>query len=215
MIRVGVVAPVTAVRAGLRAMLNPAPLEAASGLDVIGEATSLKEFEAFISQVDVLVITEDAASEPLLRRLLAQAEGRVALLLLTDDPQAAASLPGLPSRAWGVVPPDLTIEELQAGVRALHEGLLVGFPALLEPTLRRFLAAEAGAPDTLAEPLTERENQVLQLLARGLANKQIAVALGISEHTVKFHISSIYAKLGVTNRTEAVRVGIQQGLVLL
>jgi len=55
----------------------------------------------------------------------------------------------------------------------------------------------------------------LQLLAHGLANKQIAIRLGISEHTVKFHISSIYAKLGVTNRTEAVRVGVQRGLVFL
>jgi NarL family two-component system response regulator YdfI len=55
----------------------------------------------------------------------------------------------------------------------------------------------------------------LQLLAQGLANKQIAISLGISEHTVKFHVSSLYAKLGATNRTEAVRLGIQSGLVLL
>jgi DNA-binding NarL/FixJ family response regulator len=69
--------------------------------------------------------------------------------------------------------------------------------------------------DPLNEPLTERENQVLQLLAYGLANKQIALRLGISEHTVKFHISSIYNKLGTTNRTEAVRAGVQRGLVLI
>ena len=58
-------------------------------------------------------------------------------------------------------------------------------------------------------------NQVLELLARGLANKQIAVSLGISEHTAKFHVSSIYSKLGATNRAEAVRTGIQKGLVSL
>ncbi len=56
---------------------------------------------------------------------------------------------------------------------------------------------------------------MLQLLAHGLANKQIALALGISEHTVKFHISSIYTKLGASNRTEAVRLGMQRGLVVL
>jgi DNA-binding NarL/FixJ family response regulator len=56
---------------------------------------------------------------------------------------------------------------------------------------------------------------VLQLLAHGLANKQIALALNISEHTVKFHVSSIYNKLGATNRTEAVRAGVQRGLVVL
>jgi len=55
----------------------------------------------------------------------------------------------------------------------------------------------------------------LQLLARGLSNKQIALQLGISEHTVKFHVSSIYTRLGVSSRTEAVRLGVQQGLVVL
>ncbi len=65
------------------------------------------------------------------------------------------------------------------------------------------------------EQLTARELQVLQLLARGLPNKQIALQLGISEHTVKFHVSSIYARLGVSSRTEAVRRGVQQGLVVL
>jgi DNA-binding NarL/FixJ family response regulator len=56
---------------------------------------------------------------------------------------------------------------------------------------------------------------VLQLLAQGLANKQIALTLGISEHTVKFHISGVYSKLGATNRTEAVRLGVRKGLVVL
>lgn len=64
-------------------------------------------------------------------------------------------------------------------------------------------------------PLTERELEVLGLLARGLANKQIAVELGISEHTVKFHVSSIYTKLNVTNRTEAVRAGLRGGWIAL
>ena len=110
---------------------------------------------------------------------------------------------------------EASAEELQAAVGALHEGLLAGAPALLRPALRRYLAAAIDEAEPVVETLTERESQVLQLLAHGLANKQIAVRLGISEHTVKFHISSIYAKLGVTNRTEAVRVGVQRGLVFL
>jgi len=61
--------------------------------------------------------------------------------------------------------------------------------------------------------LSEREIEVLGLLAQGLANKQIAAALGISEHTVKFHVSSIYTKLNVTNRAEAVHQGVRQGLI--
>ena len=63
--------------------------------------------------------------------------------------------------------------------------------------------------------MTERELEVLDLLAAGLANKQIAVELGISEHTVKFHVSSIYTKLNATNRTQAVREGLRQGWIVL
>ena len=71
------------------------------------------------------------------------------------------------------------------------------------------------SPEVKLEDLTDRELQVLQRLAEGLANKQISVLLGISEHTVKFHVSSIFSKLGVANRTEAVRLGLQKGLVSL
>ncbi len=87
-------------------------------------------------------------------------------------------------------------------------------PGLFAPGAMRQLVTLPDA-DPLLEPLTERESQVLQLLAQGLANKQIAASLGISEHTVKFHISSIYGKLGATSRTEAVRNGVQHGLVFL
>ena len=66
-----------------------------------------------------------------------------------------------------------------------------------------------------AEPLTAREREVLGLLGRGLSNKMIARDLRISEHTVKFHVSSIYAKLGVASRIEAVSLGARLGLILL
>jgi DNA-binding NarL/FixJ family response regulator len=69
--------------------------------------------------------------------------------------------------------------------------------------------------EPLADPLTEREAEVLQRVAQGLANKQIAAALTISEHTVKFHVSAIYTKLGATSRTEAVRLGVRKGLIIL
>src|SRR5262245_50475096 len=69
-----------------------------------------------------------------------------------------------------------------------------------------------GLRDSYVEPLTPREQQVLELLAEGLPNKAIAVRLGISDQTVKFHVASISAKLGATNRTEAVRVALRRGL---
>jgi DNA-binding NarL/FixJ family response regulator len=127
----------------------------------------------------------------------------------------ARQLAGLPLHAWGVLPIEASAEELQAAVRAVYEGLIVAAPALLKPMLAPIQAISA--PDSDPEPasLTERENQVLQLLARGLPNKQIALQLGISEHTVKFHVSAIYAKLQAANRTEAVRSGVLRGLISL
>lgn len=79
------------------------------------------------------------------------------------------------------------------------------------------VAAAAGSPagDPSAEPLTPRELEVLQILAEGLSNKAIARRLGISDQTVKFHVASIGGKLGAQNRTEAVRLGIQRGLITI
>jgi DNA-binding NarL/FixJ family response regulator len=69
--------------------------------------------------------------------------------------------------------------------------------------------------EEISDPLTNRERQVLQLAAEGLPNKEIAARLQLSEHTVKFHLSSLYSKLGVSSRTEAVRTGTRQGWVIL
>jgi NarL family two-component system response regulator YdfI len=216
-IRIGIVAPIPAVRAGLRAMLveEAASINQFNELELSASAANIEEIEPYISQLDVLIITEDVMSKSTLQRLLQEAQGQIALLLLADTPQATGVLPDLPLRAWGIISIDSSLEELQAGIQALSEGLVVGTPTLLEPGLRRLLVLDdsESIPENL--PLTEREGQVLQLMARGLANKQIALELGISEHTVKFHISSIYTKLGVTNRTEAVRVGVHLGLILL
>jgi two-component system, NarL family, nitrate/nitrite response regulator NarL len=109
-------------------------------------------------------------------------------------------------RVWGVLPTEASAEELIAAIHALSQGLVVGTAALLFATENEPL--ERG-------PLTERETEVLGLLARGLANKQIAASLGISEHTVKFHVSSIYTKLNVTNRAEAVSAGLRGGWIAL
>lgn len=128
-----------------------------------------------------------------------------ALLLLSDDPVNVQEMRRT-YRVWGVLPTDTSPEELTAAVRALSQGLIVGTSALLFESENEPL--EHG-------PLTEREAEVLGLLAKGLANKQIAASLGISEHTVKFHVSSIYAKLNVTNRAEAVSEGLRGGWIAL
>ena len=79
----------------------------------------------------------------------------------------------------------------------------------------RRLAFPAGDDDGLVEPLTAREIQVLELLAEGLPNKAIAVQLGISDQTVKFHVSSISSKLGAANRTDVVRRAVRRGIIAL
>ncbi len=214
MISTGVVSPVLAVRAGLRALL-----EAAGSMEVAWEAHNLAEAGDIPGGIDVLILAGSLDELHELERLLAENPGQIAVLLLAGDTSAGRYLAGLPLRAWGILGEDSPVEELVAAIQALHQGLLVGDPSLSRPEVSRLLFGEADPTDTLVEPLieplTDRELEVLQWLAQGLANKQIAGQLGISEHTVKFHVSSIYTKLGATNRAEAVRLGVQQGLILL
>jgi DNA-binding NarL/FixJ family response regulator len=222
MIRVVVVASALAVRAGLSALLSPD-----QGVEVIGAAAQLSDLVELPPQTDVLVLEAEQADRPELERLAYAPEPVAVLLLFTGDAGTVRLLSGLPLRSWGLLPLESSTEELLAALNAVQEGLLVGAPALKEPLLAAYFAI-AERPDVgsnqpagpsqdepLVEPLTERESEVLQLLAQGLANKQIARALGISEHTVKFHVSAVYAKLGAASRTEAVRLGARQGLVVL
>jgi len=215
--KIALVAPIPAIRAGLHSLLGLAeyPGEAENRLEITYEAGSLLDFLEDNPPVDLLIVVEEALANPELREIASAYEGRLAVLFLGEDPGAAPRLSRLPLRAWGVLPLDASGDELFAAALALQEGLLVGAPALLRAHIARPLVSADLERDDPIEALTEREAEVLQQLARGLANKQIALGLGISEHTVKFHLSSIYAKLGVANRAEAVRAGIQRGLVSL
>ena len=202
MISVAVVAPAMSLRVGLREVLGDL-----SEVDVVAEAARVEELS--VSGVDVLVL----ASPDGLRAL--ESDTAPAVLLLTDDLDDVRELQNQSLPAWGVLPVNASEDELGAAVRALGEGLWVGAPALLRNLLRRPSVVEVSDTEPLADPLTGREIEVLQMRASGLANKQIALSLGISEHTVKFHLSSLYAKFGVTSRTEAVRTGARRGLVVL
>jgi DNA-binding NarL/FixJ family response regulator len=206
MIRLAILAPTPALRSGLRAMLA-----ADERVEVVAEAETAEKLE--LESLDVLLIAGDGITPEALRRLLEYNGTPPALLLLTEDAQSSRSLVSLPVRAWGLLPTDASEEELLAAVFAVHEGLLAAAPALMQPLLGQVVATDEA--DELVEELTRREDEVLQLLAQGLANKQIALRLNISEHTAKFHISAIFAKLGVTNRTEAVRRGARLGLIVL
>jgi DNA-binding NarL/FixJ family response regulator len=203
--RAFVVAPTPVTRAGLRSMLANAE---GTDVRVVGEASSPTD-PSELSEADVVLL----ANEELLEEAsFAVAEdGTQSLVLISEDDHAVSRLRAMQLRGWGVVPPDAPPEELAAAVAAAGQGLIVLPKAVTE----RLLHEPAASAEELSESLTAREREVLDLLGHGLSNKLIGRELHISEHTVKFHISSLYAKLGVNNRAEAVSRGARYGLISL
>lgn len=233
MISVVVLSPIPALRAGLSALVEADP-----ELTVAASAAGLGDLPELPVDAAVVVATPEALGgldEENLAPLFHAGANRgvlpgmgVSLLLLSAEYEEARELAGLELHAWGLLSPEAPAEMLQAAIRALAEGLVAAPPQALQTWFASQqparLPGSRGALDDRREHeedeetfdrITEREEDVLRLLAEGLTNKQIALALQISEHTVKFHVSSIYAKLGVSNRAEAVRKGARRGLVPL
>jgi DNA-binding NarL/FixJ family response regulator len=206
MTRVFIAALTPMLRAGLRTMLAGAELE------VLGETAYLAG-DLDLAEADVLLV----ADESLLGNLAQVLSGsrRPAVVALADDAGPAATLRALDLPGWAILPRDAPMDELQTTVLAAAHGLVVLPVALAERMLSQPAPVEALNPTPLDEPLTPREREVLDLLAEGLSNKLIARRLQISEHTVKFHVSSIYAKLSASSRTEAVSQGARRGLITL
>jgi DNA-binding NarL/FixJ family response regulator len=199
-----VVASTPVTRAGLRSMLTGVE---GAGVRVVGEAAAPDP--TALSEADVVLLADEDLLEE--AGIAVAEDGTQALVLISDDDHAVSRLRALPLRGWGVVPPDAPPEELAAAASAAAQGLIV-----LPRSLTEQLLQERASPvEELSEPLTAREREVLELLARGLPNRLIAVELHISEHTVKFHLSSLYAKLEVNNRAEAVSRGARHGLISL
>jgi DNA-binding NarL/FixJ family response regulator len=201
--RVFVVAPTPTMRAGLRSML------ASVDLLVVGEAGPSAGPVPPLAGADVVLVADEELLEE--TALSVSEDGMQSILLLSEDEGTASKLRTLSLRGWGVVPPDAPSEELGAAVTAVAQGLTV----LPKNLAERLFDEPAAAVEELSEPLTARESEVLDLLGHGLSNKMIARELHISEHTVKFHISSVYSKLGVSNRAEAVSQGARHGLISL
>ncbi len=209
MIRVSLLVSGAVLRRGLEGVLR----EVAS-VEVV-ESTGWPPPEG-LRETDVIIVGAADADTETVVESLADHDQPPAILLLSDDPVFAGGWIGLPIRALGVLPTAVEEDELAAAIAALDTGLSVWHPDLLPLPETQPLDGRAGARAPLLdeiEPLTDRELEVLQLLAFGFANKRIALQLSISEHTVKFHISSIYGKMAAGNRTEAVRIGLQTGLI--
>lgn len=203
-LRVMVVADDPLARAGLAALLAQRP-----DIEVVGQAAGHPELatDAQVYRPDALVW--DTGWEPavVLERLAdLRSELPPVVVLVAAGAQAAEARA---AGAHGVLLREVTAPGLAAALRAVAEGLWVWTAEMAE----RLEPSAQGQPGQPAEPLTPRELEVLTLVASGLPNKAIAQRLGISEHTVKFHINAILGKLDASSRTDAVVRATRLGLV--
>jgi DNA-binding NarL/FixJ family response regulator len=221
--RVLVAAASAVTRAGLEAILGREPSFAVVGS---GATHSTLADEVSEHEPDVLVV-ELAGSDddqlPTLHLLSADfddgARPAPAVVVLTDERDASHVGEALRSGVRALLPRDARADEIIAAVHAAASGL-VAFSGEVFDTLREALAGERSARNGVAASsgdvsLTPRELEVLRMVADGLANKQIAARLAISEHTVKFHIGSVFAKMHASTRAEAVMIGARRGLIVL
>lgn len=193
MIRAGVVTSSELLRAGI-----------ASVVEVAGSAANLEE--AAELEADVLVIDWDQESA---QELIEFAAESPPILVLADSAQPPWLAGALRAGIRGVLPRDAPAVEIAAAIEAAAAGLVVLHPDSVEA------AALRGAPAPRIEALSPRETDVLRLIAEGASNKEIAWRLKISEHTVKFHVNSIFSKMNAGSRTEAVMLGLRRGLIPL
>ncbi len=198
------------VREGLAAVLGTQP-----DFEIVGQANDGTEAVRLAVDLRPDIVLLDIAMPELdgvqaLRAMRAENRDLRALIFTaseTDDRIVNAVQAG----AQGYLLKGAPREELFHAIRVIASG-----GSLLSPVVAaRLLERIAGPGEPAPEPLTEREREVLQLLAQGLPNKAIAARLGIRERTAKFHVSTIMAKLGAANRLEAVRLAVQQGLAEL
>jgi DNA-binding NarL/FixJ family response regulator len=198
-IRVALVVEASQLRDELHAMLR-----ASDRVQVESTLTATADPESFDPGTADAIVCDDSPAS-LEHAQLAHASG-AAVVVMTDDAETAGALRELRS-GLGLLPTRATAEEVVAAIEAASAGLFVAHTDLI---------AEDPAPESArvwAESLTPREIEVLHALAGGLGNKAIATELHISEHTAKFHVSQILAKLGAGSRTEAVSIAMRRGLL--
>jgi two-component system, NarL family, response regulator YdfI len=160
------------------------------------------------TELDVIVIDSDSIRDSLPGPI---SEAAIVLLTEVNDARSVSRL--LRSGVRAILSRESDPDDVLSAIYAAYDGLVL----LSTPAASSLAAVYGDQPledeDELSEEITSRETEVLRMLAEGLVNKDIAARLGISEHTVKFHISSILDKLGASTRTEAVTLGIRRGLI--
>lgn len=215
MISVLVAAASVVVRAGLESIIR-----ASSDLAVIGSESGVDTLAQQVEDLQPEVVLLDLElhdDEPVSEKLLALGASHhvSAIVVLTDDLQGDWTTEVLRLGVRAVLPRSATAEEIVSAVAAAAAGLVVLHPDAVDSLLPVLPSAARALPTPPIQALTPREIEVLGMLAEGLGNKTIARQLGISEHTVKFHVSSIFSKLNASSRTEAVTLGARQGLIML
>lgn len=222
MVRIAIIADSPVVSAGLRSLLA-----AQTDLTVIetprasGERADSGLGRGTAPDADVIVWAPTRAEigdteRPLDSEELDGAPFSPRLVVLLPDMDAATTGEAVRGGASAVLSADVDSTELIAAIRAVAAGLIV-LPRTLVSELMEAVreTSPLDAPTGAPPALTQREGEVLALLVEGRANKVIAARLGISEHTVKTHIASVYEKLGARNRAEAVVAAARHGLVML
>ena len=209
-----VVAAISAVRrSGLEAIVrkNASWKLAGSLPGIIGFTARIQELQPHV------VIADQAQSDRMFFSAAGDLErAGIGVVVLIDEPNVGWTARALQAGVRAILPRESSENEIVSGVVEADRGLV-----LLDPEITKELASQTRTVTTSEnaahslEELTAREVEVLRLMAEGFGNKQIAARLGISDHTVKFHISSILAKLNVSSRTEAVTQGIRMGLIVV
>src|ERR1700730_5384063 len=198
--------------AGLEALLRAHP-----EMEVIVSSSDVTHLESVIRDIDpdVLILDVDECENGQSLDFVPRISGVVPIIALIHDPSSSWLARAVLAGIRGFLPHGVSGDELESAVRALAAGLVVLSPEFCEVMLARTIQIDSDEPELPVEGLTPREVEVLEVVAEGLPNREIADRLHISEHTVKFHISSIMGKLGASSRTEAVTLGLRRGLVFL
>src|SRR5262245_48117677 len=185
----------------------------ASGPARIDTVTTLDELAMAASMPDVVIL--DGPDAESLESLVQSGSPPMPAVVLSDDPDRDSAVRALAAGSMAILGRDPTADQLVAAVHVVASGLVGLSLGHLDALLASPRQSRVPRPSDWIGPPTPRQLQVLRMLADGVPNKQIAAQLHISEHTAKFHVGQILAKLGAESRTEAVAIGIRHGLVMV